>query len=180
MVFTIDENIDPKEYRSKTRRSTMIIMAIFFVVGYFFAFMADKYIAPHSNNPILINFLGAGFGLFVTFLIVKTFFINADWMKEAMYAWRLKRSLMKINNHLLPLQKAEKENDIEAIKVLRYYHTGLKQMNKLEDNSHGLVDMVAEMNELEEKMQQLELDTHQISFDDEILKKYPLGEQKQD
>lgn len=163
-MFQIEE-IDPKYYRKQTRNATLRIMAIFFVFGMIGAVSSVEYLSPYNSNKIVLNLLGAFAGLVVTALIVKTFFKDSPWMKEAMYAWQLKRNLMRITNAMEKVKAAANQNDENAMKVLRFYHLGLEQMHQLEDNNHALIDLVAEKNELEERMKALNIDTNQTQFD---------------
>lgn len=166
--------IDPKVYRQQTRKSTYIIMAIFAVLGLTFARLSLHFLGPYNNNPFVLNMIGALFGLFLTFWIIKQFYLDSDWMKEAMYAWRLKRTLMKISNKMAPLQQAIAEDDPRAVQIMRFYHLGLKQMNQLENNSHALIDMVADMNKIEEKIEAMNLDMNPTHFDEAQLADYPI------
>ena len=109
-MFKIEE-IDPVYYRKQTRKSTMIIMAIFIVIGFCLARLAVIYLGEYSDNQIILNFLGAFAGLFITFWIVNSFLKNASWMKEAMYAWRLKRHLMYIYNAMNRLQESAEQGE---------------------------------------------------------------------
>jgi hypothetical protein len=170
-MFKIEE-IDPVYYRKQTRKSTMIIMAIFIVIGFTTARLVVIYFGDYSNNHIVLNLLGAFAGLLLTFWIVNTFFKDAHWMKEAMYAWRLKRHLMYIYNALSQLQKAVDQGDIEAIKILRFYHLGTEQMYKLDNNSHELMELSSQMRVLETKMKELGIETNQTEFDMESVDRY--------
>ena len=150
-MFKLEE-IDPVFYRKQTRKSTLIIMALFLVIGFITANLAVKWLGDYSNNHIVLNFLGALVGLFITFAIVKLFFVDKPWMLEAMYAWRLKRRLMYIGNVKRQLEEAIENNDPNAMKVMRFYHLGLEQMHKLEDNHHALIDLEAEKKALAKTM----------------------------
>ncbi|MDX2504443.1 MAG: DUF3087 family protein, partial [Gammaproteobacteria bacterium] len=136
-MFKIEE-IDPVHYRKQTRKSTMIIMGIFIVIGFITARFTVAYFGEYSDNHIVLNFLGAFVGLLITFWIVNAYFKNAIWMKEAMYAWRLKRHIMYIYNAMNRLQDATVQGDVKAIKILRFYQLGTEQMYRLDNNSHEL------------------------------------------
>lgn len=170
-MFTIEE-IDPKEYRKKTRNATLIIMAMFIVIGMITASLTVHYLAPYNDNRIVLNFMGAFIGLIITFMIVKTFFINKPWMAEAMYGWKLKRNLMKIYNVLEALKTKVAEGNTEAMKVMRFYHLGQEQMNHLENNSHAQIELLAEKNLHEQKMLSLGLEINQLSFDPQQIADY--------
>lgn len=159
------EKIDPVYYRKQTRKATLIVMAIFIVIGFITATLAVDWFGEYSSNHLVLNFIGAFVGLLITAGIVKVFFANKPWMNEAIYAWRLKRNLMYISNVLNNLKQAVENNDQQAMKILRFYHLGLEQMHKLEDNNQALIDIVAEKKELEEKMRKLDLELNQVEFD---------------
>lgn len=163
-MFKIEE-IDPIYYRKQTRKATLIIMAIFIVIGFITATLAVRWFGEYSSNHLVLNFMGAFVGLLITAAIVKAYFSEKDWMKEAIYAWRLKRNLMYVSNTLANIKEAVDNNDTQAMKILRFYHLGLEQMHKLEDNNQALIDVVAEKRELEVKLLENDIDLNQYEFD---------------
>jgi hypothetical protein len=173
MLFEL-QTIDPKVYRAKTRRSTLIIMAMFVVIGFIFADRFVAWFGEYSNNLIVLNFIGAFFGLVLTGFFVKWFFKDKPWMAEAMYGWRLKRNLMHVTNRLRAVQEAVERGDVEAMKILRFYHLGLEQMHRLEDNSHALIELSAEKRALEKQLEASQVDLQQTCFDPQWLEPYPL------
>ncbi|MCU7801095.1 MAG: DUF3087 family protein [gamma proteobacterium symbiont of Lucinoma myriamae] len=50
------EDINPVHYRKQTRKSTMIIMGIFIVIGFITARLTVVYFSEYSNNRIRQNF----------------------------------------------------------------------------------------------------------------------------
>lgn len=166
------EDIDPVYYRKKTRNATLSIMAMFIVIGFITASLAVKFLGDFSSNKLVLNFMGAFVGLLITAWVVKTFFSQKEWMKEAMYAWRLKRHLMSITNVLNPVQKAVENGDEQAMKTLRFYHLGLEQMHRLEDNNQALIDIIAEKRQLEETLIARNIDLNQYEFDLNSVKEY--------
>ncbi len=163
-MFKIQQ-IDPLFYRKQTRKATLIIMGIFIVIGFITARLTVHWFGDYSNNHIVLNFLGAFVGLLITAAIVKAYFADKAWMKETIYAWKLKRNLMYISNLMRHIQDAVDTGDIQAMKILRFYHLGTAQMHQLEDNSHALIDLKAEMRALEERMNALDIDLNQDEFD---------------
>ncbi|MDG6778403.1 DUF3087 family protein [Thiomicrorhabdus sp. zzn3] len=170
-MFELQE-IDPQHYRKQTRKSTMIIMAMFMVVGLATARLFVHWLGDYSNNLIVLNFMGAFAGLVLTGFIVKWFFKDQPWMKEAMYAWRLKRSLMHITNKLRPIQEAVEAGDEEAMKILRFYHLGLAQMHRLEENSTALIDLQAEKHALETRLREHGIALEQRRFDPQWVERF--------
>ncbi|MBF0265309.1 MAG: DUF3087 family protein [Gammaproteobacteria bacterium] len=166
------EDIDPNYYRKKTRKSTMIIMAIFIAIGFITARIAVIYFGDYSTNHIVLNLLGAFVGLLITFWIINSFFKNAQWMKEATYALGLKRQLMTIFNVMNALEHAVAQGDNEAIKILRFYQLGSEQMYKLDNNEFELIELQIKKKELETKMKEKKLDLDQTEFDIKSLDAY--------
>lgn len=163
-MFKIEE-IDPVYYRKQTRKSTLIIMAIFIVIGFSTAMLAVSYLGEYFNSQIGLNLFGAFVGLLITFGIVNAFLKNSSWMKEAMYAWRLKRHIMYIYNRMRPLQEAADQGDVEAIKILRFYQLATEQACKLDNNSHALSELSGKMEALESKMKAMGIEVNQTEFD---------------
>ncbi|MCF6345631.1 MAG: DUF3087 domain-containing protein [Thiomicrorhabdus sp.] len=172
------EPVDPVHYRKKTRNATLTIMAVFIVIGFAFASLTVKYLGDFSNNKLVLNLMGAFVGLMLTAYIIKTFFADKPWMKESMYAWRLKRSLMHITNVLDKVQKSAQKNDPHALKVMRFYHLGLEHMHKLEANSSASIDIIAEKKEIEEKIIEQGLELNQTEFDPSWVERYKSEEQE--
>lgn len=170
-MFKIEE-IDPVHYRKQTRKSTMIIMGIFIVIGFITARLTVIYFGEYLNNQIVLNFLGAFAGLLITFWIVNAFFKDANWMKEAMYAWHLKRHIMTIYNAMKRLQEAADQGDVKAIKILRFYQLGTEQMYRLDNNSHELIELRSQMQELKSKMKEMGIEVNQTEFDMESVDNY--------
>jgi uncharacterized membrane protein YwzB len=170
-MFTLQE-IDPKIFRKKTRNATLIMMAVFIVIGFITASLFVEYLGPYSNNHLVLNFMGAFVGLVITAFIIKTFFADKEWMKEGIYGWRLKRNLMYVTNVLRHVKEAVEAGDQHAMKVLRFYHLGLEQMHRFEDNNHALIDLAVEKRELEATMEELGLELNQTEFDPEWVEQY--------
>ncbi|WP_321323467.1 DUF3087 family protein [Thiomicrorhabdus sp.] len=170
-MFKIEE-IDPVFYRKQTRKATLIVMAIFIVIGFGSASLALHWFGEHSNNHLVLNLIGAFVGLLITAAIVKVYFADKEWMKEAIYAWRLKRNLMYVTNSLANIQKAVEQGDEQAMKILRFYHLGLEQMHKLDDNNQALLDLLLEKKTLENKMNEKGISLDQTEFDFEWTEEY--------
>jgi hypothetical protein len=171
VMFEI-KDIDPAFYRKQTRNATLKIMAIFIVIGMITATSFVEYLGPYSSNHIVLNLLGAFVGLVITGLIVRFFFKDSAWMNEAMYGWRLKRSLMHITNVIDKVKAKANHDDEKALKILRFYHLGLTQMYQLEENSHELIEIKSEKEQLVQRLVNLGIDINQTRFDPSMVEEY--------
>ncbi len=172
------QDINPEVYRRNTRNATLRIMGLFIVVGFVTSYFFPRLFGENPHNLLTLQIMGALIGLGVVFWITAKFFKHQAWMKEAMYGWQLKRSLMHITNAMRPLQEKVEAGDVEAMKLMRYYHLGITQMYTLEQNTSGLIDLKVERDQLEAKMRELGLDTEQTEFQLSKLKAL-IGEQEQ-
>jgi hypothetical protein len=163
------QDIDPKHYRTQTRNATLRIMGLFIVVGFISSYGFYS-LFDNPPNPITLQVIGALIGLGLTFWFVAKFLKDKPWMKEAMYGWQLKRSLMHITNAMRPLQEKVEQGNVEAMKIMRFYHLGISQMYTFEQNTTGLIDLKAEKEALENTLRELGIDTEQTQFDLQKLK----------
>ncbi|WP_292057113.1 adenosylcobinamide-GDP ribazoletransferase, partial [Brevundimonas sp. UBA5936] len=85
----------------------------------------------------------------------------SPWMAAAVYGWKLKRSLMRVTNMMHQVKAGVSAGDPDAMKLLRFYHLGLTQMHRLDGNSSGLSDSVAEIDRHREAMEARNMDTDQ-------------------
>lgn len=163
-MFEIKE-IDPHQYRVKTRNATLRVMALFIVIGFLTSYFFPRLFGENPHNLLTLQIMGALIGLGIVFWITAKFFRHQAWMKEAMYGWQLKRSLMHITNAMRPLHEKAEAGDVEAMKILRFYHLGITQMYTFEQNTSGLIDLKSEKEQLEATMRELGLDTEQTQFE---------------
>lgn len=166
------KQINPTFYRKQTRNATFKVMAMFIVIGMITATATLEYLSPYNSNKIFLNLLGGVIGLAITALIVRLFFKDKPWMAEAIYGWQLKRNLLHISNVIEPLKAKASENDMEALKILRFYHLGLTQMYQLDNNSTELMNLKAEKEQLVQKLINLGIDIEQNQFDPEQVTPY--------
>lgn len=166
------KKIDPVQFKEKTRKSTLIITALFIVIGFTCARVAVINFSEYFDGQIILNFIGGFVGLAITLAIINLYFKNADWMQDTFYSWELKRNLMLIYNQLSRVEQAVEQDDIQAIKILRFYQLANEQMCILEGNDHELRELQAKMPELEAKMKSLGMDAKQIEFDPQSIEDY--------
>lgn len=164
--------MEPEHYRSSTRKATLILMAIFIVIGFASSMTFTHYLGQYFDSQLAPQFIGAFLGLLFLSFMVSTWFKKQEWMREAMYGWQLKRALMRITNVMRPIQEAIDQGDTQAMKILRFYHLGLTQMHTLEGNSHGQIELNAEKKALETQLTEHNIDLEQISLNTEWLKPY--------
>lgn len=164
MMFEIKPLI-PEKYRQQTRRSTLIIVLIFLVLGMLLATLAVWLLGEPGGDNFRWNLGGILAGLLLTVALVRFKFWQQPWMAPAVYGWQLKRRLMSITNVMHHVTAGVAAQDPSAMRLLRFYHLGLTQMHQLDGNSSALSQMIAEINRHKASMAALGMDTEQNQLD---------------
>lgn len=163
------EEIDPADYRSKTRKSSFIIILIFAVLGMACATLLVAWLGTPGGNNFRWNLLGVLLGAFLTYLLVKFFLRHQPFMREAVYGWHLKRNLMRITNIMHRLRPLAESGHPRALQVLRFYHLAVEQMHRLDGNEANPLEIKAEKKATEEQLQAQNLGLDQTIFDTQWL-----------
>lgn len=164
------QELDPEAYRSKTRKSSLILIVIFAALGMGLASLLVAWLGTPGGNNFRWNLLGVLLGLLVTGLLVKYILSEQPFMREAVYGWHLKRNLMRITNVMHRVKPLAEAGDPQAMQVLRFYHLAVEEMHRLDGNEANPLEIKAEKKALEEKMQAAGLDLNQKQFNPEVLK----------
>lgn len=164
VVFEI-QPMSAERYRQQTRRSTMVVIAIFAVLAMGLAAVAVALFGEPGGDNLRWNIGGVLAGLLLTVVLVRALFWQQPWMAAAAYGWRLKRSLMSVTNLMHQVQAGVAARDPQAIQLLRFYHLGLSQMHQLDGNSVALSDATREIDQHRELMESLGMDIDQRQLD---------------
>jgi hypothetical protein len=165
VVFEI-KPLSPETYRQQTRRSTLIVVVTFAVLAMGLATLSVALFGEAGADNLMWNVAGVAAGLLLTAALVRFVYLKQPWMACAAYGWRLKRSLMSVTNVMHHVTAGVAAGDVEAMKLLRFYHLGLTQMHELDDNSASLGEVRGEIDRHREAMESRGLEPEQHSLDD--------------
>ena len=161
---------DPEVYRSRTRKSSLVIIGVFAVLGMGCASLLVAWLGAPGGNNFRWNLAGVLCGLFFTYLLVRYWLSHQPFMAEAVYGWHLKRNLMRITNQMHRIRPLAEANDLLALKVLRFYHLAVDQMHRLDGNEAGLLEIKAEKQRLEAQLDRLGMSKDQTCINKEWIK----------
>lgn len=168
---------NPEEYRAQTRKSSLVVVAIFAALGMGLSSLAVGLFGSPGGDNLLYNLGGVAAGALVTAAILRGYLSRQPWMAAALYGWQLKRSLMGITNIMHCVEQGVAAGDPQAMQLLRFYHLGLTQMYQLDGNSSALSQMVAEIDRHKAAMEAKGLDTEQTrlypGWAEEVKKAFP-------
>lgn len=157
-MFTL-QNIEPTDYRQRTRKSSLILIVIFASLGMGLASLLVIIWGTPGGDHFHLNLLGVLLGLAVTVLLVKLVFIKQPFMQEAVYGWHLKRNLMRVTNKMHSIKALAATDQHEALQLLHFYHLALEQMHSLEGDDTALLELKVEKMATEKKMHGLNMNT---------------------
>ncbi len=158
ILFKIEQR-DPVVYRQRTRKSTVLVLALFAVLAMLISSVLVALLAQPDVSNFRWNLTGVLLGLALTVVIVRFGLWKREVMEPAVYGWRLKRSLMRVTNVMHQVKVGVDSSNADAMQLLRFYHLGLLEMHRLDGNSSALEDLVAEREQLRHALQQQGLET---------------------
>lgn len=157
--------LDAEEYRQQTRKATWIIIVIFVALAMLLSSLLVMFYGEPGGNNFSLNATGVGAGVVVTVILVRKLLLQQPWMAANVYGWQLKRSLMSITNIMHNVTKGVEVQNIEAMKLLRFYQLGLLQMHQLDGNTGEASQMVHEIDKHKAQMEALGIDPDQQVLD---------------
>ena len=161
MMFEI-KPVSPEVYRQKTRRSTLYIAVTFAALALLVSGLA---VWLQGGDNFRLNLAGVIVALIMTIALVRFNFWSQPWMAPAVYGWQLKRSLMRVTNVMHHVTAGVMAGNVDAMKLLRFYHMGITQMYQLDANSSALSQMVHEIDLHKARLEALGIDTEQTRLD---------------
>ena len=150
-LFRIEQR-DPETFRRQTRRSTLIVVVLFALLGMALPALLIGLFGSADGSNFGLNLTGVLLAAAITATLVRTVFLKQSWMDAAAYGWRLKRALMRGTNQMHQVKDAVKAGDEQAMLLLRFYHLGLQQMHHLDGNTSDMLELVAEREQLREAL----------------------------
>lgn len=143
---------NPEEYRAQTRKSTLVVVAIFAVLAMLCSALAVQQFGTPDGDNFRYNLGGVLMGLALTAIVTRAWLSRQPLMQAALYGWQLKRNLMGVTNIIHCVEAGVAAGDATAMQLLRFYHLGVTQMYQLDGNSEGLSHMVQEIDRHRERL----------------------------
>ncbi|MEL0169309.1 MAG: DUF3087 family protein [Pseudomonadaceae bacterium] len=163
------EHRDPETFRRQTRRSSLIVVVTFAVLGMALPALLIALFGRVDGSNFGWNLTGVLLAAGITAMLVRTVFLKQPWMDGAAYGWRLKRSLMRVTNQMHQVKDAVTAGDEQAMLLLRFYHLGLQEMHHLDGNSSDMLELVAEREQLRAALAERGLPEEQLALRSEWL-----------
>ncbi|MFT5704646.1 MAG: hypothetical protein ACI8SK_000594 [Shewanella sp.] len=116
-----------------------------------------------------LNLLGV---IFAVVICVSVMLRAKDrpFMSEVYYVWRLKALHNRIYRRLKSIKAAAKNQDLNALIILKFYYAGLKQVYFLDNNTLTMTKVEQDIIELDKVIAEHHLTVSAEQFDVEMLK----------
>ena len=117
---------------------------------------AIYFFTDREGTHFWLNLMGVAIAtLFIGSLLSR--YKQHDFMTEVYYVWRLKQQINYIHRKHQVLEKAIKEDNVTAMTAMSFYFEACKQLYELDDNTITLSTLNKKANELEDKINSLNL-----------------------
>lgn len=163
--------LNPEHYQQQTRKSTLIVAVVFAVLAMSLSALAVALFGSEQGSNFRWNLAGVVAGLVITVVLVRNVFWTRPWMASAAYGWQLKRSLMSVTNAMHQVEAGVAAGSPDAMKLLRFYHLGLVEMQRLDGNPQGLDELEGRVERHREAMLERGLSVNQYQLDPAWLEK---------
>lgn len=151
--------------------ATLAILSLVYgsLLIYFFSVSSDQLPAGESNFKF--NLVGVVLSL-LTCAAILSKLKNHEFLKEVYYVWQLKQIHNSVYRKLKAINNAMADNDVDALIVLNYYYTSLKQVYQLDDNTITLSKVNKDHQQVIDKINETNLTISLSQFDKEIIAKF--------
>ncbi len=144
-----------------------ILISLFSEQGVNLSLVSTEQVEQGSNFKY--NFLGVVLALLACAAILNSV-KRSQFFDEIYYVWRLKQIHNSIYRKLKKIkQAAYEQNDINAVIILLYYFTTLKQVYLLDDNTLTMANVTTEQQKLQTFIEEKHLTVSIEQFDKSLL-----------
>ncbi|NVK24580.1 MAG: DUF3087 domain-containing protein [Gammaproteobacteria bacterium] len=95
-----------------------------------------------------------------------------EFMTEVYYVWRLKQQINYIHRKHQNIEKAVNNDNVTAITIMSFYFAGCQQLYQLDDNTITLSTLNKKADELDEKIDSLNLSIDINNYNQQMLSEF--------
>ncbi len=150
--------------------SSLLILSLVFGTG-LIAVLSDVAVPTEEVNNFNYNLLGVILSLLFCGMALHQL-KNTPFFKEIYYVWQLKQSQNLIYRKVKKVKAAAKQADVNALIIMNFYYTSLKQVYLLDDNTLTLSKLERDLNELHQLIADHNLSISSEQFTKTLLKAF--------
>ncbi len=124
-----------------------------------------------EGSHFWLNVAGVAIAL-ITIGLVLNKYKEHEFMTEVYYVWRLKQQINYIHRKNKKINQAVEQDDVTAILIMSFYYKACRQLYELDDNIITLSSLNTKSNELDVKIDSLNLELDINNYDQSLLQDY--------
>ncbi|QBF82673.1 DUF3087 domain-containing protein [Shewanella maritima] len=168
--------INKKQYRMMNNRVQLGLVAILAILSVVFgqvliAFWGAEAMPDGSTGNFNLNLLGVILAVMVCTVLVRVN-RNKPLFFEVYYVWQVKQLQNKIFKKLAAIQSAAKDDNQDALIILLFYYQSLAMVYELDDNTLTMSKVNAELEQVQNQIDSLNLGITADDFDESLLGKF--------
>lgn len=124
-----------------------------------------------QDSNFRYNFIGVVMALLTCVLALHRL-RHSEFFNEVYYVWQVKQQQNYIFRKLKAIKKAAENDEINALIILNFYYTSLKQVYLLDDNTLTMSKLTSDINLLNEQLTSKNLTVSTEQYEKSLLAKY--------
>ena len=165
------ENINKQRYRKHLNRVIIACIITLTILSLAISQSAIFLFTDREGSHFWLNLGGVAIALALIASVLNKYKTH-DFMTEVYYVWRLKQQINYIHRKSLKINPAVEANDVNAILIMAFYYKACRQLYELDDNTITLSSLNTKSNELERKMEELNLSVDINDYNQDLLKAF--------
>lgn len=165
------ENINKQRYRKHLNIVIVIGIVSLAALSLAISQSAIYFFTDREGTHFWLNLMGVVIATAIIGFTISRY-KEHDFMTEVYYVWRLKQQINYIHRKHQVLEQAIKEDNVTAMTAMAFYFEACRQLYDLDDNTITLSALNKKANELEEKINSLNLNINVANHHQDNLQKF--------
>lgn len=165
------ESIDKSVYRSHLNRILWVSIITFASMSLLISQASIYFFTDREGTHFWLNVMG----VVVSMIIIGSVFNRLKshpYFYEVYYVWRLKQQINFIIRKNKALEQAVNQGDVQAMTIMTFYYKACEQLYNLDDNTITMSALNKKSNELNDKVNSLNVSIDISNYNAELLKDY--------
>ena len=163
--------IEKQLYRKRLNHIIICFVSSFAILSLVFGSLLITLFSEPNNDNFKLNLFGVIIALFICGGILNKYKTHS-YFHEIYYVWQLKQLHNQIFRKLKKIKAAAQTNNIDAINILYFYYSSLRQVYLLDDNTLTISKVNQELNILAADARALNIPLSDQHFDSSIIKSF--------
>ncbi|MDO6719603.1 DUF3087 family protein [Psychrosphaera sp. 1_MG-2023] len=163
--------IDKQTYRKHLNVVIAICVVSLAVLSLLISQSAIYFFTDREGSHFWLNVMGVAVAMMLIGTALKKVNQHA-YMREVYYVWKLKQQINYIYRKSRKIDAAVAENNVDAITVMNFYYKACEQLYTLDDNTITINSLTKKSNELQDKIESLNLKVSVEDYQQSLLDKF--------